>query len=335
IRSAVTAVRHPTSLILLSTAPAPPCRMPFYAVKRGLVTGVFNTWLECQAQVVGFPGARYKKFSTVEEAQMFVSAPHTPPRVSTGASKKSKGPPSLATVAKSLSGGFQTGAAAASTSSTAFVATVCQDGSVVTSVARQQRPQNPQLHQQQPYPHQSHQGTKRKRSPTPPPANPPLIVYTDGACHSNGRDNSRAGIGVYFGDGHPWNVAERHPGRQTNNAAEIAAAKRAVEIAEREGVEALEVRTDSQFLISCLTAWLPKWRRNGWRLSDGGTVRVRQEIESLADLLDSTRVRVNFRHVRGHSGNHGNEMADRLANQGADAPLLGGSGGSSGGVSVA
>uniref|UniRef100_A0A1I8IL64 Ribonuclease H1 n=1 Tax=Macrostomum lignano TaxID=282301 RepID=A0A1I8IL64_9PLAT len=246
IRSAVTAVRHPTSLILLSAAPAPPCRMPFYAVKRGLVTGVFNTWLECQAQVVGFPGARYKKFSTVEEAQMFVSAPHTPPR-----------------------------------------------------------------------------GTKRKRSPTPPPANPPLIVYTDGACHSNGRDNSRAGIGVYFGDGHPWNVAERHPGRQTNNAAEIAAAKRAVEIAEREGVEALEVRTDSQFLISCLTAWLPKWRRNGWRLSDGGTVRVRQEIESLADLLDSTRVRVNFRHVRGHSGNHGNEMADRLANQGADAPLLG------------
>ncbi|PAA64989.1 hypothetical protein BOX15_Mlig019347g3, partial [Macrostomum lignano] len=171
--SAVTAVRHPTSLILLSAAPAPPCRMPFYAVKRGLVTGVFNTWLECQAQVVGFPGARYKKFSTVEEAQMFVSAPHTPPRVSTGASKKSKGPPSLATVAKSLSGGFQTGAAAASTSSTAFVATVCQDGSVVTSVARQQRPQNPQLHQQQPYPHQPHQGTKRKRSPTPPPANPP------------------------------------------------------------------------------------------------------------------------------------------------------------------
>lgn len=30
-----------------------------------------------------------------------------------------------------------------------------------------------------------------------------LEAYTDGACENNGRANAKAGIGVWFGDGHP------------------------------------------------------------------------------------------------------------------------------------
>ncbi|XP_030044630.1 ribonuclease H1 [Microcaecilia unicolor] len=47
------------------------------------------------------------------------------------------------------------------------------------------------------------------------------VVYTDGCCANNGRNDARAGIGVYWGPGHPSNVAERLPGRQTNQRAEI------------------------------------------------------------------------------------------------------------------
>ena len=44
----------------------------FYAVASGRKTGIFKTWAECQAQVKGFSGARYKSFQTLEEAQRFV-----------------------------------------------------------------------------------------------------------------------------------------------------------------------------------------------------------------------------------------------------------------------
>lgn len=40
----------------------------FYAVKKGLITGIFETWEECKGAVDGFSGAEYKSFKTREEA---------------------------------------------------------------------------------------------------------------------------------------------------------------------------------------------------------------------------------------------------------------------------
>ncbi|TKR77050.1 hypothetical protein L596_018098 [Steinernema carpocapsae] len=50
------------------------------------------------------------------------------------------------------------------------------------------------------------------------------VVYTDGACSSNGRKNARAGYGVYWGDDHPDNVSKPLEGSvATNNRAELQA----------------------------------------------------------------------------------------------------------------
>lgn len=46
----------------------------FYAVKKGKVTGVFTTWEECRVSVEGYPGAEYKGFLTMEEAQAYLGA---------------------------------------------------------------------------------------------------------------------------------------------------------------------------------------------------------------------------------------------------------------------
>lgn len=45
----------------------------FYAVKLGRKIGVFTTWAECEQQVKGFSGARYKSFATKEEAEEFIN----------------------------------------------------------------------------------------------------------------------------------------------------------------------------------------------------------------------------------------------------------------------
>lgn len=44
----------------------------YYAVQHGRSTGVFFSWAECQKQVTGFPGAVFKSFTTIEEAEAFV-----------------------------------------------------------------------------------------------------------------------------------------------------------------------------------------------------------------------------------------------------------------------
>lgn len=47
------------------------------------------------------------------------------------------------------------------------------------------------------------------------------VVYTDGSCRNNGQPDSKAGIGVFFGDKDSRNLSERLPGSvQTNQRAE-------------------------------------------------------------------------------------------------------------------
>ena len=53
-----------------------------YAVRKGRLTGLFNTWDECERQVKGFPGAVFKGFPTEEEASAWLAGvPKTAPRL--------------------------------------------------------------------------------------------------------------------------------------------------------------------------------------------------------------------------------------------------------------
>lgn len=45
----------------------------YYAVRNGKVPGIYTTWDDCKAQVIGFKGAEYKKFDTENEAKQFMS----------------------------------------------------------------------------------------------------------------------------------------------------------------------------------------------------------------------------------------------------------------------
>ena len=46
----------------------------YYSVKSGRKPGIYNTWEKCKEQVIGFPGAEYKKFSSHEEAEQFLGS---------------------------------------------------------------------------------------------------------------------------------------------------------------------------------------------------------------------------------------------------------------------
>jgi len=44
----------------------------YYAVKIGKIPGIYSSWEECKANVDGFPGAVYKGFAKLEEAENFL-----------------------------------------------------------------------------------------------------------------------------------------------------------------------------------------------------------------------------------------------------------------------
>ncbi|XP_037247294.1 ribonuclease H1 isoform X2 [Falco rusticolus] len=149
----------------------------------------------------------------------------------------------------------------------------------------------------------------------PEPAGDFAVVYTDGCCSGNGRNRARAGIGVYWGPGHPLNTSERLPGRQTNQRAEIHAACKAIEQAKSQNIRKLIIYTDSKFTINGITSWVDNWKTNGWRTSSGGSVINKEDFERLDNL--SKDIEIQWMHVPGHAGFHGNEEADRLAREGA------------------
>ena len=47
------------------------------------------------------------------------------------------------------------------------------------------------------------------------------------------------------------------------------------------GIIKLQVNTDSQFLIQCITEWLPKWQLNGWKVATGEDVKNKLELMEL------------------------------------------------------
>jgi len=151
------------------------------------------------------------------------------------------------------------------------------------------------------------------------------IVYTDGACTENGGKNAKAGIGIYFGRDDPRNVSRplTVKGLHTNQRAELAAIQEALVITKDD--ESVDIRTDSQYSISCFTEWLVGWESRGWRNSKNKPVMNQDLIKPIACLIKSRAARklgFQFTKVKGHSGIFGNDEADRLATSAISSPQL-------------
>ncbi|VBB25508.1 unnamed protein product [Acanthocheilonema viteae] len=117
------------------------------------------------------------------------------------------------------------------------------------------------------------------------------VVYTDGACFSNGRIGAAAGIGIYWGEQHVDNVSEPLlNGLPTNNRAELTAVIRAIQTAIQRRYQHLIVRTDSKLLIQTMNSWIHRWQKNDWKTLNGTAVKNQDLITQLSDLLENINV---------------------------------------------
>jgi len=107
----------------------------------------------------------------------------------------------------------------------------------------------------------------------------------------------------------------------TNNVAEMTGAIETMKyVAEKDlhmDGRPVVVFCDSQYVVRGCMQWLPKWKKNGWKkTADGGSSLKNVDLwKQIDELLEKTGVQ--FRWVKGHNGNHYNDMCDRLASEGA------------------
>ncbi|XP_062406220.1 ribonuclease H1 isoform X2 [Sardina pilchardus] len=286
----------------------------FYAVRKGLQPGVYNTWDECKSQVDKFPCASYKKFATEEHAWEFVrslattcsSVKEVKAESSSCDIELPKRAPSYEATMAAVMGGLKRKLGNVNEEEEKKGEGDEVDGCAAKRVkAAEDKPQNTS-----PAPAEKTDFTYMGDA---------VVVYTDGCCEGNGKVGARAGIGVYWGPNHPLNVADRLSGRQTNQRAEIQAACKALEQARDQKIKKLVLYTDSKFTINGVTSWVKKWKLNGWRLKGGGKIITKEDFERL-DALNQ-ELQVVWQHIPGHAGFSGNEEADRLSRLGAAKPL--------------
>lgn len=85
-----------------------------------------------------------------------------------------------------------------------------------------------------------------------------------------------------------------------------------------EKFETITIYTDSQNIVSGITGWINKWRKNGWKAGNGKPVKFAelwQEVDGRMTNVRKTSA-LSFEWIKGHAGHLGNEKADNLATRG-------------------
>lgn len=136
-----------------------------------------------------------------------------------------------------------------------------------------------------------------------------VTIYTDGACKGN---PGPGGWGcVLIHQNHEKTLCGGEP-HTTNNRMELLAAI--------QGLKALkaackvDLYTDSVYVRNGISNWIHGWKKKGWRKADGKPVLNVDLWQALDEAQQQHSIEWHW--VKGHSGDHYNELADQLANDG-------------------
>lgn len=135
-------------------------------------------------------------------------------------------------------------------------------------------------------------------------------IYTDGACKGN---PGKGGWGVVLSYRGVEKTLHGGEAMTTNNRMELTAVIRALEALKKPGCKVV-LHSDSKYVLNGIEQWLAGWKQRGWKTAAKKPVLNQdlwQQLDTLSQVHD-----IDWRWVKGHSGDAGNERADELANLG-------------------
>lgn len=143
-----------------------------------------------------------------------------------------------------------------------------------------------------------------------------IIIHTDGACSGNPGPGGWGAILEW--NGHRKEIKGGEP-ETTNNRMEMLAAIEALRALKKSGRDVILI-TDSVYLRDGITKWIHGWKKRGWKTADKKPVKNVDLWQTLDELVQQHDI--DWRWVKGHAGDPGNERADELAREGlAEARL--------------
>ena len=133
-----------------------------------------------------------------------------------------------------------------------------------------------------------------------------ITIYTDGACSGNPGKGGWGAILIYAKEEKYLSGSNQ---LTTNNQMELTATIEALKAIAKPRNIALY--TDSQYVKNGITSWIFNWKKNGWKTANKKPVANKDlwiELDKYVKIHS-----VNWFWVKGHSGDHYNEIADQLA----------------------
>ncbi|MDU0810136.1 MAG: ribonuclease HI [Burkholderia sp.] len=142
-----------------------------------------------------------------------------------------------------------------------------------------------------------------------------INIYTDGACRGN---PGPGGWGALLLCGLQEKELFGGEHNTTNNRMELLAAISALNSIKYQCP--ITVHTDSRYMQKGITEWIYFWKKKNWITSSKTPVKNAYLWKKLDELV--THRDVEWRWIKGHAGNPGNERADWLANHGLESLKL-------------
>lgn len=143
-----------------------------------------------------------------------------------------------------------------------------------------------------------------------------IEIYTDGACKGN---PGPGGWGVLLKSGTVEKELFGGEAGTTNNRMELMAVIMALEALKRPC--RITLHADSQYVLKGITEWLTGWKARGWKTASKQPVKNVDLWQRLDALVSGAGHKIDWRWVKGHDGDPGNERADALANRGVEHAL--------------
>lgn len=144
----------------------------------------------------------------------------------------------------------------------------------------------------------------------------PIEIYTDGACRGN---PGPGGWGALLKSASTKKELFGGERLTTNNRMELTAVIEALAALKRPCHVTLHV--DSQYVLKGMTEWMTGWKARGWKTAARQAVKNVDLWQRLDELVNTSDHKIDWRWVRGHNGDPGNERADALANLGVEQVL--------------
>jgi ribonuclease HI len=141
-----------------------------------------------------------------------------------------------------------------------------------------------------------------------------IDIYTDGACKGN---PGPGGWGVLLKSNGTEKELFGGELNTTNNRMEMMAVIQALEALKRPCK--VNLYLDSKYVLQGITEWIEGWKARGWRTASKEPVKNIELWQRLDAIVTNGGHQIDWRWVKGHAGDPGNERADGLANRGVQS----------------